>query len=261
MTATIDVATLIASGEYVACPRCSGVVRATTGGTRCRWCRTLIPAAARKPAAATGAVRAVKPDAGAVGGLSGLPGETLWLAVGGKPVTQGSMRAVAAGVVRRESGPQLVAWRDSITQALMRVCGADWETVTGPVRLEAVFTVRRPASYPKTVRRLPTSKPDSDKLLRAVQDALSPKLRKGEKQKGRTSAGLSRFLLLRDDSIIVDSRALKTFPSPMHTHPWALPHPGVVLRICPATGGPPPMPPCTAGDPGGLPAGVDLRFG
>jgi hypothetical protein len=67
----------------------------------------------------------------AKGGLSCLPDETLWLIVKGSPITQGSMRALAPGVMKHDKSGELNRWRNSISQALLMRCGSDWTRV-GP---------------------------------------------------------------------------------------------------------------------------------
>lgn len=235
MTQCIDVAGMVAGGTHVLCPGCGGLLRTSTTDVRCRWCGAPLnmPHAAR-PAR----------QAGQQGCVS-VPEQGLVFTVYGTPVTQGSVRAVAPGVMLREKGTDLERWRNAITREAMRRCGGAWMAETGPVRLDAVFTVRRP---PSVTRLYPTVPPDADKLLRAVQDALSPRLEKGESVKARRVAAsqLSRFRLLVDDSLIIDSHPIKTYPAPGHCHPWALERPGVVLRVCPVESAVPPVPACSS---------------
>lgn len=235
----VDVQALLNRGSHVVCQVCRGVVR---GGSNCRFCHTppTGPTGPTGPTRPTGPTGPKPVDGRAsgdlVGGLAGLPSQTLWVVVFGDPVTQGSMRALAGGVVAHEKAQELKRWRRALTQEAARRCGPGWHVVQAAVQLEAVFTVRRPAGAPKA-RTFPAVKPDSDKLLRAAQDSLAPR-----------SAVDGR--VLADDSRIVDARAVKTYPSPAHTHPWALPKPGVVLRLTVAGGGVQPTPSGVLTDPG-----------
>ncbi|MDN5759236.1 MAG: RusA family crossover junction endodeoxyribonuclease, partial [Tomitella sp.] len=175
----------------------------------------------------------------ALGGLKSLPEQCMWLVAKGDPVSQGSMRALAAGVIKHEKGPKLRAWRDIITREALRASGDQWVPIAGPVTVHVTLTVPAPRRISTThvealdagsaPRCPPDKKPDVDKLLRAVQDALSPR---DDKKKGEQVKTLARrFKLLVDDSLVIDSCASKTYPRPMHTHPWALPWPGAVIRV------------------------------
>jgi len=185
--------------------------------------------------------------------LSVQPDGVLWLVALGKPVTQGSM-SMRGGKVVHSAGSDLHEWRNTITREALRTVGQRWQPVDAPLRIDAMFTVPAPRTAPAGVfvceggnpRMAPMGPPDTDKLLRAAQDALSPH------QRGREG---SRFLLVKDDSRFVDSSAGKTFPAPGHTHPWALSQPGVVIRVAPV-GGVDPMPASTLGEPEGPPQRV-----
>ena len=67
--------------------------------------------------------------------------------------------------------PQLPAWRNTVGYAARRAMAGKppWE---GPIRLELVFVVQRPQKMP-TGRLAPVVKPDLDKLVRAIGDALN----------------------------------------------------------------------------------------
>lgn len=192
-------------------------------------------------------------EPGRIQQLSTQAGGVLWLVALGKPVTQGSMTVRGKKVVH-DAGPELHEWRNSITKEALRLVGQRWEPLDAPLRIDAMFTVAAPktirgdvfACDEGTPRMAPMGKPDSDKLLRAVQDALSPH------QSGRSG---KRFLLVKDDSRFVDSSAGKTFPAPGHTHPWALRQPGVVLRVAPL-GSVDPMPASTLGEPADTPSRI-----
>lgn len=260
-TTVVDIAALIAGGTHWACRNCSGVIRvANRTCPHCSHVRPAPPATTPTPCC----TKTTNPvnrqlSAEAKGGLSCLPDETLWLIVKGSPITQGSMRALAPGVMKHDKSGELNRWRNSISQALLMRCGSDWTRVTAPVRLDVVFTLpATPAAKGAAHRIFPavSGRSDNDKLLRAVQDALSPKLRKGEASTAKLKPArlLSRFQLLADDSYVVDSHPVKTYPRPWHTHSWALDVPGVVIRICPADSNAAALPLCSITEPGPFPA-------
>lgn len=260
MAPTVDVDAMIKAGTHHLCPVCRGALIPVTR-QHCSGCdggstlRRLAPSG-RSRAART---RVKVPTVGAetrieqqrIRQLSEQADGVLWLVALGKPITQGSMKMRGKQVVH-SSGDELHEWRNSITREALRTVGQQWQPVDAPLRIDAMFTVPAPRTGPAGVfvceegnpRMAPMGPPDSDKLLRAAQDALSPN------QKGREG---SRFLLVKDDSRFVDSSSGKTFPAPGHTHPWALSQPGVVIRVAPL-GEVDPMPASTLGEPGPLPA-------
>ncbi len=119
--------------------------------------------------------------------------------VPGEPITEGSTRAFTSGqrvVVTHDRGPELDAWRTRVKRAAQEAAReAGWEPrYDGPVAVAAAFFLPRPKSAKK--RLVPHVKPDLDKLIRAVGDALAP-----YKQPG----------VLKDDSRIVTWRATKDY--------------------------------------------------
>lgn len=189
MTLTLD--SLLADGRRVACPNCSAVVLATR--TSCSNCGQLL--AAPLPASV----------------------DAIEFVVYGEPVPQGSMDAPKAGVVKSSNSAVLKPWRNKVTAAAQKAAGPRWQPWDCPVGVDVVFTMPRPRSAPKTMAIYPATKPDLDKLLRAIFDSLCPK-------KG--------FRLIAEDSRVVDVGQLtKTYPSPLHTHPGALDQPGVRIRV------------------------------
>lgn len=269
---TVDLGTLLEAGTHKQCPECRYRI-IPAAAQACSQCSAGIatPLTAPPPRRHTmgrggkGPAATVKDlgdgsrtGAGEVapafrGGLDASQGGVLWLVAHGVPVTQGSMRAVAAGKIRRENGPELVAWRDEITRQALLQAGSGWVPINGPVHVAACLTVPWPNRMPfaefydaispaagQPPRLPPMGTPDGDKLLRAVQDALSPR-----------AAG--RFHLLTDDARVIDSQVTKTFVTPEHTHPWALDTPGLVLRVSLVGGRVDPMPLSALSDPGGLP--------
>ncbi|WP_420879111.1 hypothetical protein [Rhodococcus sp. (in: high G+C Gram-positive bacteria)] len=264
---------LLATGSHQMCPGCRAAL-IPVARQLCSACRqnptVTVPTPAVKPVQAkrSGPLSASRVRDSHRGGLLHQPGHTMWLVAAGKPVTQGSMRAVAAGVIKHENGAQLHGWRDTITREALRVGGVDWTSIDGPVRLNVALTVPAPArpnvsavesvDGRGTPRVAPMTTPDVDKLLRAVQDALSPRdnRKAGESVKTRDR----RFKLLTDDARIVDSSAVKTYPAPTHTHPWALPWPGAVIRISSLDVDTDPFPNSTLQQPAPFPAAaVELR--
>jgi hypothetical protein len=142
------------------------------------------------------------------------------------------MRAVAGKVLH--STPDMNRWRKVVSGAALRSGGLRWEPVTGPCVIDVCFTVPFPRGFrsqsglvegvdPDGVPpRIPVMQPpDRDKLLRAVQDALSLHDLDAD----------SQFRLVADDALFVDGATAKTYPRPGHTHAWALERPGVVIRV------------------------------
>ena len=114
--------------------------------------------------------------------------------VAGVPKAQGSVRVVTGHRIIHDSH-DLSRWRDTIQMAAVDAARrADIDLpLDRPVHVKAVFWLPRP----KTVRRLlPSTKPDLDKLIRAVGDALSPRV--GAR-------------VIADDSRIVGWRAVKAY--------------------------------------------------
>lgn len=100
------------------------------------------------------------------------------ITVYGVPVPQGSKSAFVvrgrAVVTDGKKGPALREWRTSIGAA-----AREWlarhgapAPIDGPIDLTATFYLPRPKSAPKRVV-FPATKPDLDKLTRAIGDALS----------------------------------------------------------------------------------------
>lgn len=121
--------------------------------------------------------------------------------VPGTPIAQGSKRHVGNGVLI-ESAKGLKDWRRAITDAAYtyRFQQEQW---TGPVSVYVTFYVARPKSHhvandparpvKDSAPMWPTSKPDIDKLTRAVLDAV-------------TDAGV-----WRDDSQVISVEAIKGY--------------------------------------------------
>ncbi|MFI6869441.1 hypothetical protein [Nocardia sp. NPDC050406] len=240
------------------CPRCG---HNAEGATARRAPRTGTRKRANRFEAATG--DAVVTELG-LGGMASVPDRTLWLVSHGVPKTQGSMVAVAPGQLRA-ADKQMYGWRDTIAADALRQVGIRWQPIDAPVHIDVCFTLPFPARFedqseriaavePDCAPRIPAMQtPDRDKLLRAVQDALSL-LDPGNKGDGDSVAG--RFKLVADDSRFVYGSEAKTYPRPGHTHAWALDRPGAVIRVTMIDSDVEPMPRPTLRTPGDLPGPV-----
>lgn len=92
---------------------------------------------------------------------------TLW--VPGQPAPQGSKRHVGGGRLI-ESSKYLKPWRNLVAQYAHQ---AEFELAPGPVAVAVSFVLRRPVSAPKTKHIHAIHRPDVDKLIRAILDALT----------------------------------------------------------------------------------------
>jgi crossover junction endodeoxyribonuclease RusA len=91
----------------------------------------------------------------------------------GRPAPQGSKKSIGNNRFI-ETSKFLPAWRSAVKDAAMTAATiGSWESVSGPVELEVMFYLERPASVSVTKRPQPTIPPDLDKLVRGVGDALT----------------------------------------------------------------------------------------
>jgi len=128
----------------------------------------------------------------------------------GDPASQGSKRHVGGGRMI-ESCKRLRPWRDAVAWAALEAMGGKPLLMDGPLVAEIVFTLAKPKSAPKRRQSWPDKKPDIDKILRAVLDAM-------------TTAGV-----YTDDARIVSlGRLDKVFPGEGE---HSLPVPGVWIRV------------------------------
>ena len=101
----------------------------------------------------------------------------LKLKVRGMPTPQGSMRAFVRGgkPIITTTSRGLKGWRDLVAFAANAAAqDQDAEMVEkGAVHLDIMFFLPKPKSEPKTRRTWPDRRPDLDKLVRAVLDALT----------------------------------------------------------------------------------------
>lgn len=97
---------------------------------------------------------------------------SLSFTVPGRPIPQGSMTHIGGGKFIHK--PELVAWRKKVLEvALLKARQAGWVLpLDKPVMIAARFYLPRPAKPRFTV---PATRPDLDKLQRAIGDALAPK--------------------------------------------------------------------------------------
>lgn len=167
----------------------------------------------------------------------------------GHPAPQGSKERGASGQLleasrflgaypRRMSGKMIIGgsgWRRELFLAIMRArIERDWQTTDAPCAVSMLFAVERAAEPVPHARLYPAVPPDLDKLVRAVNDAL-------------TRAGV-----WRDDALCVETPYQAKFyadsdePEPNRSPggefyrgreplvefgPFALPRPGVWCRI------------------------------
>lgn len=89
--------------------------------------------------------------------------------VPGTPAPQGSKRHVGGGVMI-ESSKAVKPWREDVRAG----CLAVWDDIPldEPVHLIIEFVRKRPATAPKRSTPPAVTKPDLDKLARAVMDAI-----------------------------------------------------------------------------------------
>lgn len=133
--------------------------------------------------------------------------------VAGMPVTQGSKRLVNRNTdhahIIDDNSKTLVPWRASVSHEanLATTQSGGMFLKKTPIRLVLTFVLPRPASDPK--RRFPVTKPDLDKLVRAVKDSLTK-------------------VAYWDDSQVVELHAVKRFP---RGEPWYGVHISVEERV------------------------------
>lgn len=110
----------------------------------------------------------------------------------GTPQPQGSHKAFIVGGYAKvtDSNKSLNPWRADIHAGVRAVTGDQVVFPVEPVALAMVFVMPRRAAEPKRVTPPHIRKPDTDKLMRAVADALTG-------------------LIYRDDSQITDIHATK----------------------------------------------------
>jgi len=100
---------------------------------------------------------------------------TVRLTVFGLPQPKGSTRAFKCGprIVVTSDNSSLAKWEAAIRTEAQRVVAEDPRLFDGPVALELIFALPRPASVSRRTRPLPTTRPDLSKLIRAAEDPLT----------------------------------------------------------------------------------------
>lgn len=108
--------------------------------------------------------------------------------VAGKPEPQGSKRAMRHNgngpIIMLDDNPRTKVWRATVRDAALReMRESGWETTESAVQVIATFYMDRPKGHYGTGRNAhhvkassptwPTTKPDTDKLARALLDALT----------------------------------------------------------------------------------------
>lgn len=105
------------------------------------------------------------------GRLASVGNSVVQFFVPGKPAPQGSKRHVGRGILV-ESSKEVGPWRERVALAAHQAM-AGRPVFGGAVVVHLVFILPRPKSAPKTRTPAATKRPDTDKLVRAVLDALS----------------------------------------------------------------------------------------
>lgn len=90
--------------------------------------------------------------------------------VDGTPVPQGSKSVSRSGHMY-EANKALGPWRRTVSAAASQ--HRQNPLMTGPLRVSLIFYMPIPKRLPKERRGMPCTKPDLDKLARAVGDALT----------------------------------------------------------------------------------------
>lgn len=110
-----------------------------------------------------------------------------------------------------ESSKKVKPWREAVKWAAIELRNTSgWQSVTGPVVTDMIFTLPKPKSAPKMRKTYPDRQPDLSKLVRATEDAL-------------TEIGA-----YEDDARIVGTYSAKRYPGEGTD---ALESPGAVIRI------------------------------
>lgn len=117
----------------------------------------------------------------------------------GKPEPQGSIRAFMVGGKPRltSDNSKLKPWRQQVGMTALSLRGDFFASRNQPVKLMVTFYLKPPQKLPKG-RTGPTAKPDIDKLIRSVSDALTA-------------------ILWADDAQVVEIHAHKVYGTPEAT--------------------------------------------
>ena len=101
---------------------------------------------------------------------------SLTFEVFGRPAPQGSKRFIGHSPKQGgrfiEASKYLPAWRKAVTEAALEaILDGMHSPLRGPVELEVMFFLERPATISVKQRPWPIKPPDVDKLLRSVLDS------------------------------------------------------------------------------------------
>ena len=110
---------------------------------------------------------------------------TLEFFVPGKPATAGSKRAFLSKttnkMVVKHDNPRHAEWRRMVrSEAREKMSGEP--LIDGPVRMHVIFWMKRPGSPSIKKRPYPIVTPDLDKMVRAINDALTGVVFKDDSQ-------------------------------------------------------------------------------
>lgn len=90
------------------------------------------------------------------------------------PVTMRTFRDLMMAVVATSDNPQVKSWQSRIAfEATTALRQAKRTAIVGPVSVQAEFYLPRPTGLPKSYAGPHLKKPDADKLLRSLLDALT----------------------------------------------------------------------------------------
>jgi Holliday junction resolvase RusA-like endonuclease len=135
----------------------------------------------------TGPTYPPAPAPAPAGAGAGAPRRPLVIDVAGKPVTQGSKNVGRYGGVYESASADLKTWRGAVAVATVKAIRDQWRSFDiacpagTPVQVEITFLFARPAghftrgasrSLRPNIPAHPATRPDIDKLTRAVLDAL-----------------------------------------------------------------------------------------
>lgn len=164
------------------------------------------------------------------------PEPALTVTVHGLPAAQGSKAYKghrtnkATGhrtAILAEQSKRVKPWRQAVTDATTRALTVKHvmehgglpvggtTPLTGPIRIDVAFTMKKPTAAPKRTRTYPAVSPDHDKVLRSTFDAL-------------TTARA-----WEDDGRVIEIHTTKAYPG---EHPDALDQPGAIIRLYTLTG-------------------------
>lgn len=88
------------------------------------------------------------------------------------PGPQGSKTPTRFGGMR-ESSKKVKPWRAAVHKEAVAALPEGWEALDGPLKLEVEFHLPRPKSAPKTIDIPAIRYPDTSKLVRSTEDALT----------------------------------------------------------------------------------------